>query len=129
VERALREAHAFEFVARLPEGVESVVGERGLALSGGQRQRISIARALVHRPALLILDEATTALDPASEAAVLSAIRELRGRTTVLAISHQPALVGVADRVYHVADGRVSPRPVALPSEPTARAAGAGGRP
>jgi len=127
VERALREAHAWEFVERLPEGMDSPVGERGLALSGGQRQRISIARALVHRPALLILDEATTALDPASEAAVLAAIRELRGRTTVLAISHQPALLGVADRVYHVADGRVSARRVALAPE-APRAAGAGGR-
>jgi ATP-binding cassette subfamily C protein len=130
VERALREAHAWEFVERLPEGMDAVVGERGLALSGGQRQRISIARALAHRPSLLILDEATTALDPASEAAVLAAVRELRGRTTVLAISHQPALLGVSDRVYHVAEGRVSARPLALaPGHEVVRAAGAGGRP
>ncbi|NNL66047.1 MAG: ABC transporter ATP-binding protein, partial [Myxococcales bacterium] len=106
VERALRDAHAWDFVRALPDGTASRVGERGLALSGGQRQRISIARALVHRPALLILDEATTALDPSSEAAVLAAVEELRGRTTVLAVSHQPALMQVADRVYEVRQGR-----------------------
>ena len=104
VERALRDAHAWDFVSALPDGTASRVGERGLALSGGQRQRISIARALVHRPALLILDEATTALDPSSEAAVLEAVEELRGRTTVLAVSHQPALMQAADVVYEVRD-------------------------
>jgi len=105
VEWALRGAHAWGFVSQMPEGVESVVGERGLALSGGQRQRISIARAIVHRPALLILDEATTALDPASESAVLDAVMALRGSTTVLAVSHQPALMRAADRVYDVCGG------------------------
>jgi ATP-binding cassette subfamily C protein len=123
-ERALREAHAWEFIEALPDGLDTVVGERGSALSGGQRQRIAIARALVHRPSLLILDEATTALDPASEQAVLAAVRELRGHTTVLAISHQPALLAVADRVYHVEGGRVRPRPVRAP----APSAAAGGR-
>jgi len=108
VERVLRDAHAWEFVEALPDGADAMVGERGLALSGGQRQRIAIARALVHRPRLLILDEATTALDPASEAAVLEAIDGLRGRTTVLAVSHQPALTGAADRVYRIERGRAT---------------------
>ncbi len=105
VERALVEAHAWDFVSRLPEGMDTLVGERGIALSGGERQRIAIARALLHRPWLLILDEATTALDPESESALWQAVQELRGRTTVLAISHQKALIDVADRVYRIADG------------------------
>jgi ATP-binding cassette subfamily C protein len=106
IERALRDAGAWEFVSELPEGVECSVGERGMRLSGGQRQRIAIARALVHGAKLLVFDEATTALDPESEAFVLSAIEALRGRATVLAISHQPALTGVADRIYRIADGK-----------------------
>jgi len=106
VERALERAHAADFVARLPEGLDSMVGERGAALSGGQRQRIAIARALVHEPWLLVLDEATTALDPESEAAVWAAIDDLRGAMTVLAISHQTTLLGVADRVYRIAEGK-----------------------
>ncbi len=105
VERALRAAHAWDFVSALPEGLETVVGERGSALSGGQRQRIAIARALLHRPWLLILDEATAALDPESEEMVWSAVEELRGETTVLAVSHQPALLEVADFAWRIEDG------------------------
>ena len=106
IERALRDAGAWEFVSELPDGVECSVGERGMRLSGGERQRIAIARALVHGAKLLILDEATTALDPKSEAFVLKAIEALRGHTTVLAISHQPALQSVADRIYRISDGK-----------------------
>jgi ATP-binding cassette subfamily C protein len=106
-ERALKEAGAREFVAALADGMDSTVGERGGKLSGGQRQRIMIARALVHRPALLILDEATSALDPASEAAICETLEQLRGRLTILAISHQVALVGAADRVYRLEKGQV----------------------
>ena len=109
VERALQEAGAADFVAALPEGVDTVVGERGARLSGGQRQRIAIARALVRRPALLVLDEATASLDPETEAALCDTFAKLRGRVTVLAISHQPAIVARADRIYRVADGRVGP--------------------
>jgi ATP-binding cassette subfamily C protein len=105
VERALRAAHAWEFVEPMPQGMDTLVGERGSSLSGGQRQRVSIARAIVHRPWLLILDEATTALDPESESAVWQAMKELRGHTTILAISHQHALLDVADRVYRIQDG------------------------
>jgi ATP-binding cassette subfamily C protein len=103
--RALKDAHAWEFVSQMPEGIDSVVGERGSALSGGQRQRIAIARAMLHDPWLLILDEATTALDPKSEAIIWQALRELRGRTTILAISHQTVLLDVADRVYRIEGG------------------------
>ena len=105
VEYALRGAGAWEFTASLPEGVHSTVGERGGRLSGGQRQRIMIARALVHRPKLLILDEATSALDPASEAAIRKTIENLRGELTILAISHQTGLVEAADQVYRLEQG------------------------
>ncbi len=102
VERALRDAGAWSFVCARPEGLAAPVGERGALLSGGQRQRIAIARALVCRPKLLILDEATAALDPEAEAAVWATVADLRGKTTVVAISHQPALLGVADRTYRI---------------------------
>lgn len=108
VENALRAAGAWEFVERLPEGMGTMVGERGARLSGGQRQRIMIARALVHRPWLLVLDEATSALDPQNEAAICETVGHLRGRLTVLAISHQTALVEAADRVYRIEDGVAS---------------------
>ena len=107
VEYALRSAGAWEFTSSLPQGVHSTVGERGGRLSGGQRQRIMIARALAHRPRLLILDEATSALDPASEAAIRKTIEKLRGELTILAISHQTGLVEAADRVYRLEAGRV----------------------
>jgi len=102
---ALQAAEAWEFTEKLPEGIHSNVGERGGKLSGGQRQRIMIARALVQRPRLLILDEATTALDPQSEAAICVTLQKLRGRQTILAISHQPALLEAADRAYRLQDG------------------------
>ncbi len=105
VEYALRGAGAWEFTASLPDGPHSTVGERGGRLSGGQRQRIMIARALVHRPGLLILDEATSALDPASEAAIRKTIENLRGELTILAISHQTGLVKAADQVYRLEHG------------------------
>jgi ATP-binding cassette subfamily C protein len=110
VERALATAGASGFVSALPEGMESPVGERGLALSGGQRQRIALARALVHQPKLLILDEATTALDPATEADICETLRALRGEVTMLAICHHGPLVDAADGVYEVAGGRVTLR-------------------
>lgn len=97
--RALEAADAWEFVAALPDGLHSAVGERGGRLSGGQRQRLAIARALVHRPGLLILDEATSNLDPVSEEAVLETIRHLKGRLTMLAVSHDEGLVQAADQV------------------------------
>jgi ATP-binding cassette subfamily C protein len=105
VESALRAAGAWKFVSDLPDGVHSIVGERGHRLSGGQRQRIAIARALVHKPKLLILDEATTALDPENETAICTSLRELRGEITILAISHQPAVLEVADQAYRLEGG------------------------
>jgi len=107
-EYALRAAGAWDFVNKMPEGIQTTVGERGSKLSGGQRQRIAIARALIHRPQLLILDEATSALDPRTEAAICQTLKELRGQLTILAISHQSALVNVADRVFQISDGNIT---------------------
>ncbi len=115
VERALRETGAWEFVASLPQGMDTPVGERGARLSGGQRQRIALARALVRRPELLILDEATASLDPATETAICDTLRTLARSTTIVAVSHQPAVARAADRVYEVRDGRV----IAVRVEPT----------
>ncbi|MDT8386041.1 MAG: ABC transporter ATP-binding protein [Thiogranum sp.] len=105
--QALRAAGAWEFVSMLPEGIHSTVGERGGKLSGGQRQRIMIARALVGQPQLLILDEATAALDPSSAAAVCATMKQLRGQLTILAISHQRELIEAADVVYRLEDGQL----------------------
>ena len=102
---ALEAAGAWEFVQAMPNGIISTVGERGGKISGGQRQRIAIARALVHNPRLLILDEATTALDPKNEMAICNTLRDLRGRLTILAISHQPAVLEVADQAYKLQNG------------------------
>ena len=107
IEYALRAAGAWPFVEGLPDGIRTVAGERGARFSGGQRQRIMIARALAHRPRLLILDEATASLDPATEAAVCESLAGLHGQVTILAISHQRALVEAADRVYRLEKGRV----------------------
>jgi ATP-binding cassette subfamily C protein len=111
---ALRSANAWEFVQALPKGIHTSVGERGAKLSGGQRQRIMIARALAHRPQLLILDEPTSALDPKSEALISETLLRLSRQYTILAISHQTALAEIADRTYrlhngHLAEDRNSP--------------------
>ncbi len=107
VKGALQAAGAWDFVAGMPLGMHSLVGERGGKLSGGQRQRIVIARAIVHKPKLLILDEATSALDPQSEAEVCETLRQLRGELTILAISHQTALAKIADKTYRIKNGKI----------------------
>ncbi|MDX1625956.1 MAG: ABC transporter ATP-binding protein [Wenzhouxiangellaceae bacterium] len=107
VVEALRKADALDFVMEMDGGLDAPVGERGGRLSGGQRQRLAIARALVHRPALLILDEATSNLDQAAERAVLDAIASLKGQLTMIAVTHHRPLLEIADRCVHVEDGRI----------------------
>jgi ATP-binding cassette subfamily C protein len=109
IEHALESAGALGFVTELPEGLDTVVGERGTKFSGGQRQRIALARALVARPDLLILDEVTSALDPTSEREICRNIQDLSDRYTILAITHRPAWIDIATSLYEVVDGRVSP--------------------
>ena len=107
IERAARLAGAHEFVAELPEGYDTEIGERGYSLSGGQRQRIAIARAILADPRVLILDDATSAVDPTKEHEIRDALAEvMRGRTTIV-IAHRPATIALADRVVLLDDGRV----------------------
>jgi ABC-type multidrug transport system fused ATPase/permease subunit len=107
VVRAIRAAQLQDFVAELPKGLQTVIGERGVRLSGGQRQRIGIARALYHDPAVLVLDEATSALDTATERGVLSAVIALHGSKTVLIVAHRLSTVEHCDRIYRLDHGSV----------------------
>lgn len=109
VERALRMSGAWDFVSARSEGMDTWVGEKGGLFSGGQRQRIAMARALVHRPSVLVLDEVTTALDPDTERAICATLRELAGQVTILSISHQPAIQEVADTSYVMQRGKLVP--------------------
>lgn len=105
IAEALRLADAEDFVNSLPDGLDSNAGEMGGRLSGGQRQRIALARALVGRPKLLILDEVTSALDPETEASICSNALDLAGEFTIVAITHRPAWSKIADRLYKVDNG------------------------
>jgi ATP-binding cassette subfamily B protein len=107
VERAARLAGAHEFIVGLPEGYATELGERGFSLSGGQRQRIAIARAIVADPRVLILDDATSAVDPTKEHEIRAALTEVMSGRTTLVIAHRPATIALADRVMLVDDGRV----------------------
>ena len=106
--QALKLAGALEFVDKMPMGIYSNVGEKGAAISGGQRQRIAIARALVRKPRVLILDEVSSALDPEAEREIVKNIHSLSRDVTIIAITHRPAFVDIADRVYHLEEGKVA---------------------
>ncbi|MES2682838.1 MAG: ABC transporter ATP-binding protein/permease [Pseudomonadota bacterium] len=108
VERALQQAHLGSFVAQLPKGLETMVGERGLKLSGGEKQRVAIARALLKNPRVLIFDEATSSLDTLSEQAILAALAEAAVQRTVLVIAHRLSTVTHADRIVVLDQGRVA---------------------
>ncbi|KIZ44422.1 MULTISPECIES: ABC transporter transmembrane domain-containing protein [Rhodopseudomonas] len=107
VERAAAQAHATEFIKRLPQGFESQLGERGVTLSGGQRQRIAIARAILRDAPLLLLDEATSSLDAESEVLVQTALQELMRHRTTLVIAHRLATVLSCDRIVVMEQGKI----------------------
>jgi ABC-type multidrug transport system fused ATPase/permease subunit len=107
---ALRAAQGDGFVAALPDGLDTQLGERGTSLSGGQRQRISLARALVRKPRLLILDDATSAVDPEVEARILAALRESSTGCTLVVVAYRKATIALADEVLHLQGGRVVDR-------------------
>lgn len=104
---AIETARATDFVLALPDGLDTNVGERGASLSGGQRQRIAIARALVRSPRLLILDDATSAVDPEVEQAILAGLRNQRGGATVIVIAYRMATIAAADEVIHLDEGQI----------------------
>ncbi|MDF1488523.1 ABC transporter ATP-binding protein [Tessaracoccus caeni] len=107
---ALRIAQGEDFVASLPHGLDTRLGERGTTLSGGQRQRIALARALAGRPRLLVLDDATSAIDPEVEARILSRLRSSLGHTTLIMVAYRKATVAIADEVLFLEDGVISER-------------------
>ena len=106
IEEVVDEAQLKAFIETLPEGLDTVIGERGVRLSGGQRQRIGIARALYHDPEILVLDEATSALDTETETAVMEAIDSLSGKKTLIIIAHRLTTIENCDIVYEIKDGK-----------------------
>ncbi len=107
VERAARLAHLDQFVAALPKGLDTLVGERGLKLSGGEKQRVAIARVILKSPSILIFDEATSSLDSRSEQAVLNALNEVAADRSTLVIAHRLSTIVNADRILVLRDGRI----------------------
>jgi ABC-type multidrug transport system fused ATPase/permease subunit len=107
VKSAIRSAQLEDFVASLPDGLDTIVGERGVRLSGGQRQRIGIARALYHNPDVLVLDEATSSLDTETEHGVMQAVQALQGEKTVIIVAHRLSTVEYCDRLYRLENARI----------------------
>jgi ABC-type multidrug transport system fused ATPase/permease subunit len=107
IEAAARAAHAHEFIVRLPQGYDTIIGERGMTLSGGQRQRLAIARAFVRNAPILVLDEATASLDSQSEAEVQSAIDLLEENRTVIAVAHRLSTLANMDHIIVLSKGEI----------------------
>ena len=107
VMRSIDQAQLGEYISELPDGINSCVGDRGVRISGGQRQRIGIARALYHNPEILVLDEATAALDTETETAVMESIDRLQGIKTMIIIAHRLTTIRNADVIYEVENGAV----------------------
>src|SRR3989344_2004591 len=107
VVEAAKMANIYDFIESLPEGFQTQVGERGIKLSGGQRQRIALARTLVRKPEILILDEATSSLDSDSETMIQNSIKVLRGKTTIIVIAHRLSTVQNADKLYAIDNGEI----------------------
>ena len=103
--KALACAGADQIVKRMPAGLETIAGERGSLISGGERQRIAVARALLRRPKILILDEATNAIDIDGERSLLERVLAMRPRPTIVMIAHRPESLALCDRVFHLEDG------------------------
>jgi ATP-binding cassette subfamily B protein len=110
IERIARMAQAHEFIERLPDGYDTVIGERGITLSGGQRQRLAIARALAVDPRVLILDDATASVDASTEARIRVGLREAMQNRTTLIIAHRLSTIALADEIVVLADGRIAAR-------------------
>ena len=107
---ALKQAQLYDFVKTLPDGLNTIVGERGIKFSGGQRQRIAIARALYYNPDILVLDEATSALDNETEEALMESIEALQGLKTLIIIAHRLSTIRNCDKIYEVKDGKIELR-------------------
>jgi ATP-binding cassette subfamily B protein len=107
VHRAARLAGAHDFISELPEGYDTLIGERGFSLSGGQRQRVALARAIVADPRVLILDDATSSVDPTKEHEIREALAEVMRNRTTIVIAHRPATIALADRVVLLDGGRI----------------------
>ncbi len=109
VQRAIQAAHLQEYVSQLPDGLDTLVGERGIRLSGGQRQRVGIARALYHDPQVLVLDEATSALDESTERSVMASVNALKGKKTILVVSHRMTTIESCDKLVRLELGKIVP--------------------
>jgi ATP-binding cassette subfamily B protein len=108
LERAAKLAGAHDFIGQLPSGYETVIGERGFSLSGGQRQRIAIARAIIADPRVLVLDDATSAVDPSKEGEIREAMRTVMSGRTTIVIAHRPGTIALADRVILLDGGTIA---------------------
>jgi ABC-type multidrug transport system fused ATPase/permease subunit len=107
IRESLRQARLEKLVGQLPNGVDTILGERGVRLSGGQRQRVALARAFYHKRNILVMDEATSALDHETEREIVEEIKHFKGRKTLIVIAHRLTTVQNCDRIYRMDEGRI----------------------